>query len=363
MSKTVKLKGRKRDGIYDRGNGWLWLQHAGERVSLKTQDPIEALKAAEEYKRRISDPAHVAAGLKTVAAACVAFNKHAATGENRSKPPSAATFEMYASHFGHLVRILGGDTALDAVDSSAVDDYIATRRGEHVGKRPKEGPDTRRNVTANTVDKELGTLRQILRLGLRRGWYHLPLERVLPATSGARYVPLTRYLTTEQVRALLAALTPGRAATLAYVFAFGADWCAVERAEADDLGGAALCNLLVLIRGTKNAKRWDEVPLVAPFHEFAELAREWLAAHGSFPKWGKQRMRDMGTACRRAGVPRVTPRDLRRSHGKALAAAGVSPHLIGRMLRHTDSRMAERTYAVPERLDIGRQVGAITRAG
>jgi integrase len=67
-------------------------------------------------------------------------------------------------------------------------------------------------------------------------------------------------------------------------------------------------------------------------------------------------MRDIAAACRRAGVPRVTPRDLRRSHGKALAAAGVAPHLIGRMLRHTDSRMAERTYAVPERFDIGRQI-------
>jgi integrase len=265
---------------------------------------------------------------------------------------------MYEMHFGHICRIFKPDTTMDAIDSEAVDDYIATRRGEHVGKKK---PD-RKLVSANTVDKELGTLRQILRLGLRRGWFHLPLERVLPASSGARYVPLTRFLTVEQVRALLDVLPEHRAATLAYVFAFGADWCAVERAERDDLGGAEACNLLVLIRGTKNAKRWDEVPLVAPFHEFAERARGYLAAHGSFPQWGKQRMRDMAAACRRAGVPRVTPRDLRRSHGKALAAAGVAPHLIGRMLRHTDSRMAERTYAVPERADIGRQVAAVTRS-
>jgi integrase len=116
----------------------------------------------------------------------------------------------------------------------------------------------------------------------------------------------------------------------------------------------------VLVRGTKNAKRWDEVPLIGSlFGEFADAARAYLAAHGSFPKWGKQRMRDIAAACRRAGVPRVTPRDLRRSHGKALAAAGVAPHLIGRMLRHTDSRMAERTYAVPERADIGKQISAI----
>jgi integrase len=354
---------RDKDGIFDRGDGWLYLQHDDRRISLKTKDRAAARKAAAEYKQRKADPAHTAAGLKTVAGACQIFRNYAKTGENRDKPPSEATFSMYEAHMGHFVRIFGADTTLDAIDSGAVDEYIATRRAEHVGKRPEKGPDTRRNVTANTVDKELGTLRQILRLGLRRGWFHLPLERVLPASSGARYVPLTRFLTVPQVRLLLDVLAPGRAATLAYVFAFGADWCAVERAERDDLGGASSCNLLVLIRGTKNAKRWDEVPLVAPFHEFAERARAYLATHGAFPVWGKQRMRDMATACRRAGVPRVTPRDLRRSHGKALAAAGVSPHLIGRMLRHTDSRMAERTYAVPERMDIARQVAAVTRAG
>lgn len=358
----VKLKGRKRDGIYDRdGTGWFWLQWEGKRVSLKTQDPTQAQIAADEYKQRVSNPSHVAAGLKTLPQGCEDFLKYARTGDNRSKAPSPDTFEMYQAHIGHFLRIFGLTSRMDEITSEAVDDYIAARRSEHVGKKPEKGPDTRRNVTANTVDKELGTLRQILRLGLRRGWFHLPLERVLPKSSGALYVPITRYLTPEQFRALLDVLPAYRAATLAYVFAFGADWCAVERAERDDLGGATHCNLLVLIRGTKNAKRWDEVPLVAPFHEFAERARAYLAEHGSFPKWGKQRMRDMAAACRRAGVPRVTPRDLRRSHGKALAAAGVAPHLIGRMLRHTDSRMAERTYAVPERLDIGRQVSAVTR--
>lgn len=55
-------------------------------------------------------------------------------------------------------------------------------------------------------------------------------------------------------------------------------------------------------------------------------------------------------------------RDLRRSHGKALAALGVAPHLIGGMLRHTDSRMAERVYAKPEREDVGRQVANVTRS-
>jgi hypothetical protein len=77
------------------GNGWLWLQHNGERVSLKTKDPAQAIKNAEEHKRPTSDPSHVAAGLKTIADACAAFRTYAKTGENRDKPPSPDTFEMY----------------------------------------------------------------------------------------------------------------------------------------------------------------------------------------------------------------------------------------------------------------------------
>src|SRR3954465_3934386 len=110
------LRKRDRDGIYDNGDGWLWLQHDDKRVSLKTKDRATARKAAAEYKQRKADPAHVAAGLKTIADACQIFRRYAATGENRDKPPSAATFEMYESHFGHLCRIFGPAMTLDTLN-------------------------------------------------------------------------------------------------------------------------------------------------------------------------------------------------------------------------------------------------------
>lgn len=361
-------KKRDKDGIFDRG-GWFYLQYRGERIALKTQDKETARTLAREHKRRAEDPSYAAAAIKSIVDACVEFRTYAKTGENRAKPPSDATFSMYATHFGHFMRIFGENCPMDQIDSAAVDAYISQRRAEPIGKKPEHGPDERRRVDARTVDKELVTLRQVLRLGLRRGWYHLPLERVLPTSAGGKYVPITRHLTLPQVWLLLAELgksqlcddPAGRVAYCAYIVAFGADVCAAERAARDDLGGADRCNLLVLIRGTKNAKRWDDVPLVAPFQPLAELAREYLAAHGAFPVWGKQRCRDLAAACRRAGVPRITPRDLRRTHGKILASLGVDPHLIGRMLRHTDSRMAEKVYAVTERSDVGRQVAGVTR--
>jgi integrase len=437
---------RDKDGIFDRGDGWLYLQYKG-RHALKTQDRETARALARDIRKRIDDPAYAAAHVTTLGQACEEYRAHAATGDNRQKAPSPETFAMYETHFGNLCRVMGLELPLSELTAAEVDRYIATRRSERIGKPPGEHrtgrrpstagrPDTRRAVSARTVDKELGTLRQILRLGLRRGWYHLPLERVLPESAGGAYEPLGRYLTLEQVPKLLDALTrkdspnqiaggyrgvyraprgdrweakitakgksvyvgsftdqveaarayddaardahgpkaqlnfpagetaddlEGRAATCAYIVATGADWCAVERAERDDLGGRDACALLVLIRGTKNPKRWAEVGIYRELGELADRARRWLVEHGRFPVWGKQRCRDLAVACRRAGVPRVTVRDLRRSHGKALAALGIDPHLIGSQLRHTDSRMAEKTYAVPERSDVRMNVAARAR--
>jgi integrase len=344
-----------RDGLYIRGSWW-WCRIAGERVSLRlkaTEPRAAAARAAQRARELAGDPAYAAATLKSVSAACAEWLAYIPTADNRKAPPSAATCEMYALHLGHFARLLGGAEPVASITAEAVDRYIAARRSE---------PGTHgRNVHPSTVDKELGTLRQVLRLGLRRGWYHLPLERVIPP-AGDHYTPLTRHLTIPQVWQLLEQLEWRRAAVVAYVVATGADWCAVGRAEAGDLGGPEACALLCLVRGSKNSARWDEVPIVAPFGELAAVARGWLVAHGSFEPWSHEKCREvLERACRRAGLPRVTARDLRRSHGKALAAAGVPAGLIGRQLRHTDSRMAERVYAVPERADVRWQVAAAQR--
>jgi integrase len=355
---------RDRDGIFEKdpGSGWLWLQYRG-RHSLRTKDRDTARQRARDLRRRLDDPANAAAHVTTIAQACEAFRDYAATGQNRARPPSPETFEMYEYHFAHWCRILGRDSPIASVNASGVDRYIAQRRREHVGPEPKHGmPDRRRTVKAGTVDKELGTMRQILRLGLRRGWYHLPLERVMPESAGGEYVPLTRALTLEEVPRLLAELEPGRAATCAYVVALGADWCAVERATALDCGTAEWCATAVLVRGTKNPRRWASVPVVPPFGEFVDLARAWLASVGRFPRWsGPNRCRDLAAACKRAGLPRITIRDLRRTHGQILSDRGVPPYLIAEMLRQADSRMAERVYGQRSREAVGRQVTAVSR--
>jgi hypothetical protein len=54
--------------------------------------------------------------------------------------------------------------------------------------------------------------------------------------------------------------------------------------------------------------------------------------------------RDLHEACERAGIPPVSPNDLRRTCATWLRAQGVPPHLIAPVMGHVDSRMVERVY-------------------
>lgn len=344
----MRLK-RNRDGIYLRGKTY-WLQWRGVRQSLRVQDPKLAEIAAADIKRRAVDPTYAAAHETSVEAVCKAFLEWLPTAGNRKKPPAAGTLEMYGYHVGHFVRIFGGDRAIAEIDSNAVDEYIKQRRSETIGK---SGTKT---VSAHTVAKEIWTLRKVLTLAARRGWYHRPLEQVLPESTPVEYKPIERSLTEDQIPTLLGAFgeREDRAATCAYLIGLGADWCAVERARAEDFDMAAG---LVMVKGTKNARRWAKVPIVGVFAPLVKRALRYLKEHERFPSWDNP-TRDMALACEKAGLPRVTPRDLRRTHGEVLRARGVPPHLIGGMLRQADGRMAERVYGRLGPADLGHLVKA-----
>lgn len=334
-------------GVYWR-NGVAWMQLGGERFSLRTRDPQAAQLRAQHEHRKRADPAYAAAHEATLGDACSAWLAAAPTEGNRSKPPAAGTLSMYGYHIGHFGRLLGANTPLGAVEATALDAYVRARREETIGRGDRQ-------VSARTVDKELGTLRRILRFAKRNGCYHHDLDAVFPPRSTGEYRPLNRHLTLEQFPLLLAQLPEARAATCCFLFGLAADWSAVGRAQLADLGSHSHCNLAVLVRGSKNARRFAEVPVVGIFGPYVERARAFLAAHQHFPAWGNS-TRDLAAACARAGLPRVTVRDLRRSHGKALRRLGAPPHLIGAMLRHSDSRMAELVYAQLETVDLGRLV-------
>jgi integrase len=332
---------RTKDGIYLRGKVY-WMQFRGKRFSLHVTDAKAAELAAKEHQRKAASPSYAASHDVSLSDACDAWLESLDTA---AKPPAAGTRDMYGYHIAHFDRLLVGPLA--GIDAAAVDSYVSRRRREDI---PNTSPP--RTTSASTVSKELGTLGQVLRLAARRGWFHRPLEQVMPPPMATGYRPLERALTWEQVPLLLAELDWNRAATACFLIGLGADRCAITRARLEDFTSRPG---LVLVRGTKTPKRWAWVPVVEPFGKLVARAGAWMKAHGAFEEW-RNAPRDLALACRRAGIPRITPRDLRRSFGQILRARGVPPSLLGPMLRHADSRMAETTYGQLKPDDLGRLV-------
>ncbi len=303
--------------LYKRGKYW-WYQFRGERYSTRCTDRKAAEAAARDIERRDADATYRPAHEATLGACLSALME-----EQVRRGRSDGTRQMQDVHVRHLARILDGDAPLASVDARAVDRYLRARHDEGASRA--------------TQGKELTTLRSALRLARRAGTCPFALDEVLPKFA-VEYVPLERRLTEEQVPLLLDALEPERAAVCAFIVATGADWASVGKAEPSDVN---LKSWRVLVRGSKNRHRWRELPVVLPlFKRLLKLA----AGHLPFQPWTNA-VRDLGVACRHAGIPRVTPRDLRRTHGYILRERGVEPHLIGKSLGHRDSTMAERVYA------------------
>ena len=297
--------------LYKRGKIW-WYQHRGERYSTQCTDKEAAHAESKNIERRIADPNYKASERRLDDA--LDLYKQ----EQKKRGRAKGTLRMVEFHVTNLTRVLGASMRLVHLDSKAVDKYVDTR--------------LKVRVKRTTIGKELTTLRGALRMAARRGEFPFPLETVMPYNFSQEYVPGKRALTLDQVFDLVRVLEPRRAAVVAFIVATGADWQSVALARADDLHDRD-----VLVRGSKNPKRWRTIPVLEPFAVLAMLAVP------PFEPWGNVR-RDLKVACKLAKVPYVTPRDLRRSHGMILRALGVEPHLIAGMLGHADSRMVEKVY-------------------
>lgn len=300
--------------IYKRGAVY-WCQFRNRRVSLRVTDRKAAELAARELQRVAADPTYLPAHATTLGAALQRFVQR-----QRDREKAEGTVVMHELHVGHVARVLGQHRPLASVGPREIDHYIAKRLAE--------------GAQRSTVGKELSTIRGTLKHAARRGEFHRPLEQVMPDGFAIDYRPLERALTEAEVPRLLAALSPHRAAVCAFIVATAADWRCVGDARSEDFSRNA-----ILVRGTKNPRRWRTVPVLEPFRQLAELA----AAHVPFEPWSNVR-RDMAAACQRAKVSLVTPRDLRRTHSKILRARGLHPQLIAPMMGHADSRMVELVY-------------------
>jgi hypothetical protein len=76
-----------------------------------------------------------------------------------------------------------------------------------------------------------------------------------------------------------------------------------------------------------------------------------------FPRWSNIR-RDLEAACTAAGVPRVSPNDLRRTFGTWCRMAGMPTDRIAVLLGHADARMVERVYGRLDPATMGAEIRA-----
>jgi len=154
-----------------------------------------------------------------------------------------------------------------------------------------------------------------------------------------RYVPRDRYLTEAEFALLDAALPERRRTWVHFAVYTGARASEVEAVRWDrhvNLDGRQ-----IILPGTKTAKSHRKIALAEPLAEIlsAEARRD-----GPVVEPCPNVRRDLAAACKRAGISRVSPNDLRRTFASWLKQAGVDSMTVAKLLGHTSSRMVELVY-------------------
>lgn len=307
-----------RRGYYWRG-GVIWVRAdpvTRKQRSTGCRDPKAAELWRAEREKIASNPDYAASLTATLGNWVVKVLEIKRAGR------SAGTLHMYEVKLGHLARLWGADLPLAGITAERVDDYIATRQGE--------------GAKNNTIARELTGLRQILRHAKRGRAFHGTLDQILPVGFSSDYQPVKRTLLREDLPKLLAALrNDTERAWVSFVLATAADVGDVDRALPTDFDPV---RNVVRIRGTKTESRDDEIPILPHVQDLFAFAHAHLPI--SWPRASK----GLGEACKRAGLPHLSPKDLRRTAASWLVAAGADQRNVGRFLRHKSDAMVRKVY-------------------
>lgn len=313
--------------LHRRGDVWFcsYYDATGKRQRRTTHCTSKraAQAFADGLELRAHDPAHAAAHSATLRSAVKTFLEQC-----KVRGKAAGTIKMHTTKAGHLLRIIGDATPLPHLTAKVIDDYTAQRTAD--------------GAQASTIGKELSTLRGTLKLARRHSLFPHAVEAVMPERWQSASKPKERALAPSEAQALFRELTADRQAHVAFLIGTACRWEESERARLSDID---LTSERVRIRGTKTDLARATIPVVGFAHPMLEHVLKIRAGVTGplFRPWGNVR-RDLAQACRRAGIAKVTPNDLRRTHATWLRLHGVEPHLIAGVLRHKDSRMVERVY-------------------
>lgn len=327
MAKRPKL----RRGFYWRGSV-IWVRTdpvEGKPKSTTFTDPDAAYLWEAERQREAANPVHAAAKKATVG------DRVAATIKHKRSRRSGGTLHMYEVKLGHVARIFGVSRRMsDLMPPSGarlVDAYIEQRRSE--------------GAVDNTISRELTCLAQLLKLAKRDGEYEGDIAAVLPVGFSPKYKPTKRVLAREDVGKLLAALrTENERAWVCLAIAIAGDPVDVEAARREDYDPA---RRVFHVKGTKNDARNAEVPVLDMFRELFDYALPRLPV--SWPGASN----GVGRACKRAGIPHLSPKDLRRTASSWLMEAGADQPIVSRFMRHTNDTMVRTTYGRVSPVRIG----------
>jgi integrase len=254
---------------------------------------------------------------------------------------SEGTQHMYGVKLGHITRLFGADSAMTSITAERVDAYISARREEGAG--------------SNTISRELTCLRQVLKHAKRAGEYGGDIASVMPLGFSADYKPVTRTLRQEDLPKLLAALkTDEQRAWVCMALSFAADLSDIEKMRPEHFDHQ---RQQMHVYGTKTDTRDAWLPVLPLFAGLVEWALPHLPV--SWPRASKA----LGEACVRAGLPHLSPKDLRRSAASWLLVEGANQSLVSRFLRHSSDTMVRKVYGQLRPEELGKLLSDQTESG
>jgi integrase len=324
---------RDDERLFKVGRTWhTWVYVAGKRCKRTTRCRSKAAAriVAKQLEEAAADPDRAATQATTIddaLSAVLLLRREQAKAGQRSKD----TAEFYLKKSMQILRVLGRELLLATLtDSRPLDAYVSIRRREIATP-----------TMDHTIYKELTVIRAALKLAKRQGLWRGDVEAVVPHLS-PRYQPTKKWYSPDQLDKLLAELEADDAARAAFVVATSAELRATKLAERADVG-----QHLVEVRGTKRTSRRRTVPIVTDWQR-SLIVYALEHARGAGPLLFKRSDEEfrgaLRYAARRAGLPHVTPNDLRRTYSTWLRAAGARSENVWPTMGHTDGRMLERTY-------------------
>lgn len=320
--------------IYKRGKVWHAYGYDAHGVRWRESTGQHDRRAAEaiaiEIERRRAARASEPAPVRLIDAL------EALLAQDERAHRSAATIEIHTLKGRHLIRVLGQGFDLHHVTRAGLTAYA--------DKRVTEG------ASRHTVHVELSVLRRACTVS------GVPWSRQYMPDMGTVYAPRKTWLTREQAAALLAALSPAQRDAVTVAILTGMRKGELERIAAEHLDHERQA---VHVPGTKTAGAMRWLPVADDAWAILTRRAKSRPVGPLFGPW-ENMTRDLARACKRAGVPRVSANDLRRTFVSWLANESVSPLTVARLAGHTSTRMVERVYA---QLGIGVQREAISRLG